>query len=256
MRTQQDEDLELAKTVKFGGSICAEYNNQKESVELVHKDCVLVKAVPYDIPIQGYCNQVVNTLRLWKAEPVNDLGNLTALGEQISISNITGNFYPDDHLYLEKELRMKQQYFLVSASVQDGIWKYKRRHHDIRRLPEKVAFQLNETHTAMVVLELMRILMDEECLTWDESWEITTKTCTFTIHTNSKRELEKWPVEIFSKIFPRLYMILEEINRRFQIEFNRKYPNDYERFQFLSLISEGQVRMANLSAVACQLKHP
>lgn len=248
---------ELAKIVKYGGSISSEYNSSKKCLEIISRNCLSVKAVPYDIPILGYRNQVVNTLRLWKAEPMEELSyseipeNIREIMEQYALGDITEVFYLEDVLYSGKKLRMKQQYFFVSASVQDAVERYKKMHSDIRKLPEKVVFQLNETHTTMVIPELMRILMDEENLTWDEAWEITTKTCAFTVHTNMERELENWPVEIFSKVFPRLYMILEEIDRRFRAELERKYLGGFGQLESLLIIREGQVKMANLAAAAC-----
>lgn len=248
---------ELTKIVKFGGSISADYNSSKKCQEIICRNYAPVKAVPYDIPVLGYRNQVVNTFRLWKAEPMEELSfsdipeNILEILEQYALSDITRCLYPDDVLYSGKELRMKQQYFFVSASVQDAVERYKKTHSDIRKLPEKVVFQLNETHTAMVIPELMRILMDEENLTWDEAWEIATKTCAFTVHTNMERELEKWPAKIFSKVFPRLYMILEEIDRRFQAELERKYSGGFGKFESLLIIREEQVRMANLAVAAC-----
>ena len=149
-----------------------------------------------------------------------------------------------------KELRLKQQYFFVSASVQEAVAKYKKNHSDIRKFYEKASFQLNDTHPTVAVAELMRVLMDEEGLEWDEAWDVTTKTCAYTNHTIMAEALEKWPIELFSRLLPRIYQIVEEINRRFIIEIQKQYPNNYEKVKKMAIIMDGQVKMAHLAIVA------
>ena len=149
-----------------------------------------------------------------------------------------------------KELRLKQQYFFVSASVQEAIAKYKKKHSDIRKFYEKATFQLNDTHPTVAVAELMRILMDEEGLEWDEAWDVTTKTCAYTNHTIMAEALEKWPIELFSRLLPRIYQIVEEINRRFVNQIQEQYPGNYEKVKKMAIIMDGQVKMAHLAIVA------
>ena len=167
--------------------------------------------------------------------------------QQNLAKNIVEVLYPNDNHYAGKELRLKQQYFFVSASVQAAVAKYKKAHSDIHKLYEKVTFQLNDTHPTVTVAELMRILLDEEGLTWEEAWEITTKTCAYTNHTIMSEALEKWPIELFSRLLPRIYQIIEEINRRFQIQ--QKYPGNQEKVKKMAIIYDGQVKMAHMAIV-------
>ena len=217
-----------------------------------------VKAIPYDLPIVGYGNNVVNTLRIWDAEPVqrfmldsfNKGDYIKATEEESLAKNIVEVLYPCDDNYSGKELRLKQQYFFVSASVQTAIKKYLDNHEDIKKLPEKVVFQLNDTHPTICVAELMRLLIDEYDLTWDEAWKVTTECCAYTNHTIMAEALEKWPIELFSKLLPRCYQIIEEINRRFQLEISQKYPGNQDKQKKMAIIYDGQVKMANLAIYA------
>lgn len=217
-----------------------------------------VKAIPYDLPIVGYGNNVVNTLRIWDAEPVqrfmldsfNKGDYIKATEEESLAKNIVEVLYPCDDHYSGKELRLKQQYFFVSASVQTAIKKYLDNHEDVKKLPEKVVFQLNDTHPTICVAELMRLLIDEYDLTWDEAWKVTTECCAYTNHTIMAEALEKWPIELFSKLLPRCYQIIEEINRRFQLEISQKYPGNQDKQKKMAIIYDGQVKMANLAIYA------
>ncbi|MEY8328188.1 glycogen/starch/alpha-glucan phosphorylase [Lachnospiraceae bacterium 48-33] len=217
-----------------------------------------VKAIPYDLPIVGYGNNVVNTLRIWDAEPVqrfmldsfNKGDYIKATEEESLAKNIVEVLYPCDDHYSGKELRLKQQYFFVSASIQTAIKKYLDNHEDIKKLPEKVVFQLNDTHPTICVAELMRLLIDEYDLTWDEAWKVTTECCAYTNHTIMAEALEKWPIELFSKLLPRCYQIIEEINRRFQLEISQKYPGNQDKQKKMAIIYDGQVKMANLAIYA------
>lgn len=223
--------------VKFGGYVRS-YRDEKTGRDMfVQEDYRSVIAVPYDLPVVGYGNNTVNTLRIWDAEPVNtfnlnsfDKGDYQkAIEEENLAKNIVEVLYPNDNHYAGKELRLKQQYFFVSASVQRAVDQYKKHHDDCRKLYEKVTFQLNDTHPTVAVAELMRILMDEEGLEWDEAWDVTTKTVAYTNHTIMSEALEKWPLELFSRLLPRIYQIVEEINRRFVEEIKTKYPGDQEK---------------------------
>ena len=217
-----------------------------------------VKAIPYDLPVVGYGNGMVNTLRIWDAEPVEcfqldsfDKGDYQKAVEQENLArNIVEVLYPNDNHYAGKELRLKQQYFFVSASVQSAVSKYMETHDDIRKLHEKVCFQLNDTHPTVTVPELMRILLDDYGLTWDEAWEVTSKTCAYTNHTIMSEALEKWPIDLFSRLLPRIYQIVDEINRRFTGMLNQKYNNDPKKIESMAILYNGQVRMANLAIVA------
>ena len=214
-----------------------------------------VLAVPYDMPIVGYNNNVVNTLRIWDAEAINDFrldlfdkGEYHKAVEQENLAkNIVEVLYPNDNHYAGKELRLKQQYFFISASIQEAIEKFKKTHSDLHDLPKKVAFQLNDTHPTMTVAELMRILVDEENLEWEDAWNITTQTCAYTNHTIMSEALEKWPIELFSRLLPRIYQIIEEINRRFLLEIQQKYPGNQEKIRKMAIIYDGQVKMAHLA---------
>ena len=244
---------EYAVEVKFGGYVDVEMHNGRQ--KFVQKGYQSVRAVPYDIPIVGYGNHIVNTLRIWDAEAINnfnldsfDKGEYQKAVEQENLARtICEVLYPNDNHMAGKELRLKQQYFFISASVQRAIAKYKETHDDIRKFHEKVTFQLNDTHPTVAVAELMRILVDEEGLEWDEAWEITRKTCAYTNHTIMAEALEKWPIELFSRLLPRVYQIVEEINRRFVIEIQNKYPGDQEKIRKMAILYDGQVRMAHLA---------
>ena len=249
---------EYAKEVHFGGYVRAEYDAEKGVTRFIHEGYQAVKAIPYDMPITGYDNDVVNTLRIWDAEPIVDFeldsfdkGDYKKAVEQENLArNIVEVLYPNDNNYAGKELRLKQQYFFVSASLQEAIAKYKKKHDDIHKLYEKVTFQMNDTHPTVAVAELMRILMDEEGLGWDEAWEITTKSVAYTNHTIMSEALEKWPIELFSRLLPRVYQIIEEINRRFIAEIQAKYPGNYEKIKKMAIIYDGQVKMAHLAIAA------
>ena len=249
---------EYAKEVHFGGYVRVEYDPEKGGSKFIHEGYQAVKAIPYDMPITGYDNDVVNTLRIWDAEPIVDFeldsfdkGDYKKAVEQENLArNIVEVLYPNDNHYAGKELRLKQQYFFVSASLQAAIAKYKKKHGDIHKLYEKVTFQMNDTHPTVAVAELMRILMDEEGLGWDEAWEVTTKSVAYTNHTIMSEALEKWPIELFSRLLPRVYQIIEEINRRFILEIQAKYPGNYEKIKTMAIIYDGQVKMAHLAIAA------
>ena len=249
---------EYPTVVKFGGYVRS-YRDEKTGRDMfVQEDYRAVTAIPYDVPVVGYGVNTVNTLRIWDAEPV-DTFNLSsfdkgdyqkAVEEENLAKNIVEVLYPNDNHYAGKELRLKQQYFFVSASVQRAVAQYKERHDDVRKLYEKVTFQLNDTHPTVAVAELMRILMDEEGLEWDEAWDVTTKTVAYTNHTIMAEALEKWPIELFSRLLPRIYQIVEEINRRFVEEIKAKYPGDQEKIRKMAIVYDGQVKMAHLAIVA------
>ena len=249
---------EYAKEVHFGGYVRVEYDPEKGGNKFIHEGYQAVKAIPYDMPITGYDNDVVNTLRIWDAEPIVDFeldsfdkGDYKKAVEQENLArNIVEVLYPNDNHYAGKELRLKQQYFFVSASLQAAIAKYKKKHGDIHKLYEKVTFQMNDTHPTVAVAELMRILMDEEGLGWDEAWEVTRKSVAYTNHTIMSEALEKWPIELFSRLLPRVYQIIEEINRRFILEIQAKYPGNYEKIKKMAIIYDGQVKMAHLAIAA------
>ena len=249
---------EYAKEVHFGGYVRVEYDLATGSNRFIHEGYQAVKAVPFDMPILGYNNKIVNTLRIWDAEPIVDFGldsfdkgdYKKAVEQENLARNIVEVLYPNDNHMAGKELRLKQQYFFVSASLQAAIEKYKKNHSDIRKLYEKVVFQMNDTHPTVAVAELMRILMDEEGLGWDEAWEVTTKCVAYTNHTIMSEALEKWPIELFSRLLPRVYQIIEEINRRFILEIQAKYPGNYEKIKKMAIIYDGQVKMAHLAIVA------
>ena len=249
---------EYAKEVHFGGYVRVEWDPVKNENKFIHEGYQAVKAVPYDMPITGYNNDVVNTLRIWDAEPIVDFnldsfdkGDYHNAVEQENLARtIVEVLYPNDNHMAGKELRLKQQYFFVSASLQAAIAKYKKTHDDITKLHEKVVFQMNDTHPTVAVAELMRILIDEEGLGWDQAWDITTKCCAYTNHTIMSEALEKWPIELFSRLLPRVYQIIEEINRRFILEIQQKYPGNYEKVKKMAIIYDGQVKMAHLAIVA------
>ncbi|MEH2954939.1 glycogen/starch/alpha-glucan phosphorylase [Candidatus Merdisoma sp. JLR.KK011] len=248
---------EYAKIVKFGGYVQVETDKNGRN-HFVQKGYQSVRAVPCDLPVVGYGNNVVNTLRIWDAEPMNsfhldsfDKGEYQKAVEEENLAKlIVEVLYPNDNHMAGKELRLKQQYFFISASVQTAIEKYKKDHKDIRKFYEKATFQLNDTHPTVAVAELMRVLIDEENLEWDEAWEVTTKTCAYTNHTIMSEALEKWPIELFSRLLPRVYQIIEEINRRFILEIQKKYPGDHEKVRKMAVIYDGQVKMAHLAIAA------
>lgn len=246
---------EYTKEVKFFGHI---HTYQKDGQTVYeHRDYSSVNAVPYDIPILGYNNNAVNTLRIWDAEAIDvfsldmfDKGDYKRAVEQENLAKtITDVLYPNDNHIAGKELRLKQQYFFVSASLQTAIEKFKKTHDNIKDLPNKVTFQMNDTHPTLTVPELMRILMDDEHLSWDEAWAITIKACAYTNHTIMAEALEKWPIDLFKRLLPRIYMIVEEINRRFELDIEKSYPNDKNKKRNLSILYDGQVRMAYLAIV-------
>ena len=237
---------EYAKTVKFGGNVVVKPDENGRNV-YTQENYRSVRAIPYDIPIVGYGNGMINTLRIWDAEPVEcfkldsfDKGDYEKAVEQDNLArNIVEVLYPNDNHYAGKELRLKQQYFFVSASVQEAVDKYMRSHKSIRKLPQKVVFQLNDTHPTVTIPELMRILLDEYYLTWDEAWDITSHACAYTNHTIMAEASEKWPIELFSRLLPRVYQIVEEINRRFVAQVQEKYPNDQNKSCYcLRILSE------------------
>ena len=248
---------EYSYEVKFGGYVRAEVTEEGKT-RFVQENYQSVLAVPYDMPIVGYDNHVVDTLMIWDAEPMEcfeldsfDKGDYHKAVEQENLArNLVEVLYPNDNHIAGKELRLKQQYFFVSASVQRALARYKKHHDDIHKLPEKVTFQLNDTHPTVAVAELMRILLDEEGLSWDEAWEITTKTCAYTNNTIMAEALEKWPIEIFSRLLPRIYQIVEEINRRFILQIQAEFPGDNGKVARMAIVYDGQVKMAHLAIAA------
>ena len=248
---------EYAKEVRFGGNIRVEYDETGKT-HFVQENYESVMAIPYDYPIVGYGNHIVNTLRIWDAEAIVDFqldsfdrGDYHKAVEQENLAkNIVEVLYPNDNHYAGKELRLKQQYFFVSASIQAAITKFKKKHGDISKLPEKVTFQMNDTHPTVAVAELMRILLDEENLGWNEAWDITTKCCAYTNHTIMAEALEKWPIDLFSRLLPRIYQIIQEIDRRFIAQVRAQYPGNEEKVKKMSILMDGQVKMAHLAIVA------
>ena len=249
---------EYAKEVRFGGNIRVEYDDKTGDIRFKQENYESVLAVPYDYPIVGYDNHIVNTLRIWDAEPIVDFqldsfdrGDYHKAVEQQNLAKtIVEVLYPNDNHYAGKELRLKQQYFFVSASLQAALTKYKKHHDDIHKLPEKMTIQMNDTHPTVAVAELMRLLLDEEGLGWDESWEITTKTCAYTNHTIKAEALEKWPIDLFSRLLPRVYQIIQEIDRRFVAKIREMYPGNEEKVAKMQILRDGQVKMAHLAIVA------
>ena len=249
---------EYAKEVRFGGNIRVEYDDKTGDIRFKQENYESVLAVPYDYPIVGYDNHIVNTLRIWDAEPIVDFqldsfdrGDYHKAVEQQNLAKtIVEVLYPNDNHYAGKELRLKQQYFFVSASLQAALEKYKKNHDDIHKLPEKMTIQMNDTHPTVAVAELMRLLLDEEGLGWDEAWEITTKTCAYTNHTIMAEALEKWPIDLFSRLLPRVYQIIQEIDRRFVAKIREMYPGNEEKVAKMQILRDGQVKMAHLAIVA------
>ncbi|MDE5778128.1 MAG: glycogen/starch/alpha-glucan phosphorylase [Lachnospiraceae bacterium] len=244
---------EYACEVKFGGNVKVEYVDGRN--RFVQENYSSIRAVPYDLPIIGYGNNVVNTLRIWDAEAMQDFnldsfdkGEYQKAVEQQNLARtIVEVLYPNDNHYAGKELRLKQQYFFISASVQTAIKKFKENNKDLKDIPKKITFQLNDTHPTVTVAELMRILVDEEGLEWDDAWEITTKTCAYTNHTIMAEALEKWPIELFSRLLPRVYQIIEEIDRRYVNYIREKYPNNPDKVRNMAILYDGQVKMAHLA---------
>ena len=248
---------EYAKEVRFGGNIRVEYDETGKT-HFVQENYESVMAIPYDYPIVGYGNHIVNTLRIWDAEAIVDFqldsfdrGDYHKAVEQENLAkNIVEVLYPNDNHIAGKELRLKQQYFFVSASIQAAITKFKKKHGDISKLPEKVTFQMNDTHPTVAVAELMRILLDEENLGWNEAWDITTKCCAYTNHTIMAEALEKWPIDLFSRLLPRIYQIIQEIDRRFVEQVRAQHPGNEEKVKKMAILMDGQVKMAHLAIVA------
>ncbi len=248
---------EHAKEVRFGGNTRIEWDPETNTNKFIYENYSSVRAVPYDIPVVGYKNGVVDTLRIWDAEAINnfelssfDKGEYDKAVAQDNLARtITEVLYPNDNHYSGKELRLKQQYFFVSATLQEALVKHKKMYGTLANLPEKVAFQMNDTHPTVAVAELMRLLMDENGMGWDEAWDITTKCCAYTNHTIMAEALEKWPINLFSRLLPRVYQIVEEINRRFLNEIQEKYPNNFEKIKNMAIIYDGQIRMAFLAIV-------
>ncbi len=248
---------EHAKEIRFGGNTRIEWDPATNTNKFIYENYSSVRAVPYDIPVVGYKNGVVDTLRIWDAEAINnfelssfDKGEYDKAVEQDNLARtITEVLYPNDNHYSGKELRLKQQYFFVSATLQEALVKHLKMYGTLDNLPEKVAFQMNDTHPTVAVAELMRLLMDEYGMGWDKAWDITTKCCAYTNHTIMAEALEKWPIDLFSRLLPRVYQIVEEINRRFLNEIQEKYPNNTDKIKNMAIIYDGQIRMAFLAIV-------
>ena len=249
---------EYAKEVRFGGTIRVQYNEETKKNDFIQENYESVLAIPYDMPIVGYGNHVVNTLRIWDAQAITDFkldafdrGEYHKAIEQENLAKtIVEVLYPNDNHYAGKELRLKQQYFFVSASLQVMLDKYKKKHKDVRKLYEKVTIQMNDTHPTVAVAELMRLLIDQEGLGWDEAWEVTTKTVAYTNHTIMSEALEKWPIDLFSRLLPRVYQIVQEIDRRFVEQVRRMYPGNEDKVRKMAILMDGQVRMAHMAIIA------
>ena len=249
---------EYAKEVRFGGDVRIEYDPVTKRNNFIQENYSSVRAVPYDMPIIGYGNHVVNTLRIWDAEAITDFhldafnrGDYRHAVEQENLAKmIVDVLYPCDDHYAGKELRLKQQYFFISASLQALLVRYKKKHDDVRKLHEKVTIQMNDTHPTLAVAELMHLLIDQEGLEWDEAWDVTTKTVAYTNHTIMAEALEKWPIDLFSKLLPRIYQIIQEIDRRFIEQIRVRFPGDEGRVARMAIIRDGQVKMAHLAIVA------
>ncbi len=249
---------EYAKEVRFGGDVRIEYDPVTKRNNFIQENYSSVRAVPYDMPIIGYGNHVVNTLRIWDAEAITDFhldafnrGDYRHAVEQENLAKmIVDVLYPCDDHYAGKELRLKQQYFFISASLQALLVRYKKKHDDVRKLHEKMTIQMNDTHPTLAVAELMHLLIDQEGLEWDEAWDVTTKTVAYTNHTIMAEALEKWPIDLFSKLLPRIYQIIQEIDRRFIEQIRVRFPGDEGRVARMAIIRDGQVKMAHLAIVA------
>lgn len=248
---------EYCYEIKFGGNV-EESVDEKGNLKFKHVNYQSVMAIPYDMPIVGYDNGVVNTLMIWDAQPKNgfslesfDQGDYDKAVEQENLArNLVEVLYPNDNHVKGKELRLKQQYFFVSASLQRAIDRFKKHNSSLKDLPDKVTFQMNDTHPTVAVAELMRILMDDEGLSWDEAWDITTRCVAYTNHTIMAEALEKWPIDIFQRLLPRVYQIVDEINRRFVMQIQERYPGDGNKIRSMAILYDGQVKMANMAIVA------
>ncbi len=248
---------EHAKEVRFGGNTRIEYDQKTGKNHYIYENYSSVMAIPYDIPIVGYKNNVVDTLRIWDAEAINafelasfDKGEYDKAVEQNNLARtITEVLYPNDNHIAGKELRLKQQYFFISASIQEAVKKHLDQYGTLKNLPDKVAFQMNDTHPTVAIPELMRILMDDNGMEWDDAWDITIRCCAYTNHTIMAEALEKWPLDLFSRLLPRIYQIVEEINRRFLNEIQTRYPGNNDKIRNMAIIYDGQVRMAYLAIV-------
>lgn len=247
---------EYGVEIKFGGYVrVAKDEDGRE--KYVHENYQSVRAIPYDVPVVGYNNSTVNTLRLWDAEAIQsfdlelfDRGDYHKAVEQQNLAKtITEVLYPNDNHIQGKELRLKQQYFFISATIQQVVKKFMSNHDDIRELPEKIAFHINDTHPSLTIPELMRVLMDDYRLKWGEAWAITQRTCGYTNHTIMSEALEKWPIELFSRLLPRIYQVVEEINRRFCAEIIDRFGNDNDRIRRMAIVSDGMIKMAWLCIV-------
>ncbi|CEN90804.1 glycogen/starch/alpha-glucan phosphorylase [Paraclostridium sordellii] len=249
-----------ASIVKFGGKVDLVEKNGK--IKAIHKNYIPVMALPYDIPIIGYKNEYINTLRLFKSdvprkdfEPIlkeskNSYGSYhDALQYRYYADEISQVLYPNDSNDAGKILRLKQEYFLVSAGIQDIFRKYKKDNRDIRKIYEKISIHINDTHPSLCVPELMRLLMDEEELGWDEAWDITQRVISYTNHTIMAEAMEKWNIQMIKELLPRIYMIIEEINKRYICKLNNKYGNDHEKISKMAVIYADNVNMANLSII-------
>ncbi len=248
---------EYTYEVRFGGYVRSEMGANGK-VNFIHDGYDSVLAIPYDMPIVGYDNQIVNTLMIWDAQPIEEFSldsfdkgdyNKAVAAENLA-RNLVEVLYPNDNHRSGKELRLKQQYFFVSASLQRILDRHKRSGMTIKELPKLVAIQMNDTHPTLAVAELMRLLLDVEGLEWDEAWEITCKTCAYTNHTIMSEALEKWPIEIFNSLLPRIYQIVDEINRRFENEIRSKFPGDEAKLARMGIVRDGQVKMAHLAIAA------
>ena len=248
---------EYCYEIKFGGRV-EQRTNEDGQMRFEHVDYQSVLAVPYDMPIVGYDNHVVDTLMIWDAQPKEefkldsfDKGDYEKAVEQENLArNLVEVLYPNDNHVKGKELRLKQQYFFVSASIQRALERFKKHHSDLKDLPKKVVFQMNDTHPTVTVAELIRILIDEEGLNWDDAWEITTHCVAYTNHTIMAEALEKWPIDIFKRLLPRVYQIVEEINRRFVLQIQERYPGNEEKVRKMAILYDGQVKMAHLAICA------
>ena len=248
---------EYAKEVRFGGSIKVEKDPVTGRYMYGQKDYESVLAIPYDVPIVGYGNGIVNTLRIWDAKAITDfqLDNFNrgeyhkAVEQENLAKTIVEVLYPNDNHMAGKELRLKQQYFFVSATLQEAIAKYKRDYEgcDLRDFHKKVVFQLNDTHPTVAIPELMRLLMDEEGLEWEEAWAVVSNACAYTNHTIMSEASEKWPIDLFKRLLPRVYQIVEEINKRFVNEIKERYPNNEQKVRKMAILYDGKVRMANMA---------
>ena len=243
--------------INFGGNVYMKKTGNNR-LKPVYENCEVIRAVPYDVPIVGYLTKNVNTLRLWSAEVEEgdiDLSTLQRgdylryLEHKYSVEEISQVLYPDDSSESGRRLRLKQEYFFVSAGIQTIVARFKKTGEPITELHNFVAIHINDTHPAVAVAELMRILLDQEELDWEEAWRITVKTCAYTNHTIMAEALEKWPKDMFEKLLPRIYMIVEEINRRFCLEISKKYYGDWNKINNMSIIQNGNIKMANLAIV-------